>query len=198
MLEVDRGVFEANDFRLAVLFHGGSCVFAGAEDVAHFFRGAVARAFGIEVEPPPRPASALLDDLSPTASEHPATRSAEPGEASGPPAKRRSRRRRGTASAARLPGPEELAARLARDVLGQGDALALVARVVSTHIAKRAPAHPASVLLVGPTGTGKTTTVGARCRMRSRTSGTRARTSSGSTATSSRTAPTFAACWARR
>ena len=34
-----------------------------------------------------------------------------------------------------------------------------VARAVATHLAKRRPARPESVLLVGPTGTGKTSTV---------------------------------------
>lgn len=65
-VEVERRDLSTDDFRLAVLFHGGSCVFAGAEDVAGFFRGPVAAAFGIEAEPlPERPSGDLLDDLRP-------------------------------------------------------------------------------------------------------------------------------------
>jgi ATP-dependent Clp protease ATP-binding subunit ClpC len=48
---------------------------------------------------------------------------------------------------------------LARTVEGQDVALGQVARAVSTHLAKPSPARPESLLFVGPTGTGKTSTV---------------------------------------
>ena len=151
-VEVERRDLPTDDFRLAVLFHGGSCVFSGAEDVAGFFRGPVARAFGIEVEPPPeRPSGDLLDDLRPP-SQVPAATVATPKPA---------RRSNSRPKVQRSPRAGELADRLALDVHGQPGALGRVAGAVTTQLAKTAPARPASILLLGPTGTGKTSTIDA-------------------------------------
>jgi ATP-dependent Clp protease ATP-binding subunit ClpA len=73
-----------------------------------------------------------------------------------PPAPRPDRRRRKAA-----PRPARLASRLAREVLGQDEALAIVARAVTNHLAKPFPSRPETIALLGPTGTGKTSTVGA-------------------------------------
>jgi AAA domain (Cdc48 subfamily) len=147
-VEVERRDVATDDFRLAVLFHGGSCVFSDAEDVAGFFRGPVARAFGIEAEPlPARPTQELLDDLRP------------PSPAPQPDAPARARKRRPRRPRSAAPPAAELAERLARDIRGQESALGRVAGAVASHLAKTAPARPASLLLLGPTGTGKTSTV---------------------------------------
>jgi len=144
-LEVERRELKTDDFRLAVLFHCGSCLFAGPRDLAEFFRGPVARVFGMEAEPlpprapPSRPADDLLDDLT-------------------PPEPPRRRKAAGTAKAV-APRPHDLARRLAPAVRGQELALPRVADAVCTQLAKSAPARPASVLLIGPSGTGKTSTV---------------------------------------
>ena len=54
-LEVSRRRLPLDDFVLSVLFQTGSCIFGGSEDLARFFRGSIAKAFGIESEPiPPR------------------------------------------------------------------------------------------------------------------------------------------------
>ena len=151
-VEVERRDLSTDDFRLAVLFHGGSCVFSGAEDVAGFFRGPVARAFGIEVEPLPRPdppAGDLLDDLRPPPSSPAATVT--------PPKPARKRKPRPTVQ--RSPRAADLADRLALDVHGQPGALGRVAEAIATQLAKAAPVRPASILLLGPTGTGKTSTI---------------------------------------
>ena len=146
-LEVQPSQLDTDDFRLAVLFHGGSCVFSGAADLGAFFGGPVARAFGLAVEapegePPPEPqeeaepAADLLRDLQPNPAPAPARR-----------------------PAATDVTPRELAGKLAREIHGQTAALARVADAVSTQLAKRAPVRPASILLLGPTGTGKTSTI---------------------------------------
>lgn len=54
---------------------------------------------------------------------------------------------------------EALAGRLARHVYGQEAALERVAAIVSAQLAKRAPAVPGSLMLLGPTGVGKTATI---------------------------------------
>jgi hypothetical protein len=150
-VEVERRELQTDDFRLAVLFHGGSCVFSGAADVAEFFRGPVARAFGIEAEPlPARPTGELLADLKPQSA--PATSPA-------PSARAPARRARTQRSVATAPRAGDLADRLSLEIRGQESALARVAGTVATHLAKTAPARPASILLLGPTGTGKTSTV---------------------------------------
>jgi hypothetical protein len=143
-IQVAHAELAVDDFRLAVLFKTGSFIFAGSDDLARFFRGPVAAAFGIEVEPlPPRPVAEIEPRLF---DEEP-----EP-----PPERRRAPKRE---KSRRLPRADELAARLARDVHGQDDALLVVARAVANHVAKRHPFQPESIVLLGPTGTGKTSTV---------------------------------------
>jgi hypothetical protein len=145
MVEVDRRELEIDDFRLGVLFYSGSCVFTGPADLMEFFRGAVAAAFGITVEPlPQRATDALVEDLRPRAllDRRPA------------PATPRKGRARCTAPASR-----DLERRLATIVRGQDSAVRRIADVVSAHLAKTAPARPETLLLIGPTGTGKTSAI---------------------------------------
>ena len=54
---------------------------------------------------------------------------------------------------------EALGARLRRVVKGQDAALERVATTVATQLAKTSPTRPGTVLLLGATGTGKTTTI---------------------------------------
>lgn len=144
-MQVAHGELAVDDFRLAVLFKTGSFIFAGSDDLARFFRGPVAVAFGIEVEPlPPRP----------VAEEEPRLFDEEPE----PPPEPR-RRKPSREKPQRLPRAGELAARLAREVDGQDDALEIVARAVVNHCAKPFPTRPESIVLLGPTGTGKTSTI---------------------------------------
>jgi hypothetical protein len=139
-LEVSPRRLPLDDFALTVLFQTGSCIFGGAEHLARFFRGPVAESFGIQCAPLPRAvAEAPPDDET-----------VEP-----PPGPRE----RGAARRRRVPSADELASTLARSTHGQEAALARIARSVTTQIAKRHPARPESMLLVGPTGTGKTSTV---------------------------------------
>jgi len=139
VLEVSPRRVPLDDFVLSVLFGTGSCMFSGSYDVARFFRGSVASALGIECEPlPPR------ISLEPEVDE----------ERLEPPAQRLRK-----ASRLRVPDAGELALALARSVHGQEAALAQVSRAVARHLAKRSPRRPESLLLIGPTGTGKTSTV---------------------------------------
>ena len=52
----------------------------------------------------------------------------------------------------------ELLERLTSQVVGQTPALTTVATTVATHVAKRRPRRPVTVMLLGPTGSGKTMT----------------------------------------
>ena len=145
-LEVSRRRLPLDDFVLSVLFQTGSCIFGGSDDLARFFRGSIAKAFGIESEPiPTRFAPEPADDDEVDAP--------EPNDVQAPQRRRRVRAR------PRAPSPVELASRLQRSIHGQDVAVGQVARAVATHLAKSRPARPESVLLVGPTGTGKTSTV---------------------------------------
>ena len=146
-LEVSRRRLPLDDFLLSVLFQTGSCIFGGSDDLARFFRGSIAKAFGIESEPiPPRFAPEPADDEEEQAP--------EPDEVQAAP-----RRRPRPPAGSHAPSPVELASRLERGIHGQDVAVGQVARAVATHLAKRRPARPESVLLVGPTGTGKTSIV---------------------------------------
>jgi hypothetical protein len=144
-VEVDKRDVAPDDFRLSVLFYCGACLFANPRDLAEFLRGPVAAAFGIEVEPLPRPsarpAEALLEDLAPRVERKP---------------KRRASRPKTRRSPAKAPLPSDLARRLAQDVAGQDVAVERIAEVVSGHLAKIAPSRPESILLLGPSGSGKT------------------------------------------
>lgn len=55
----------------------------------------------------------------------------------------------------RPPSRDQLAGALGQAVLGQEEAVALVAQRLAAHTAKRAPARPLSLLFYGPTGVGK-------------------------------------------
>lgn len=137
-IEVDRRSGPLDDFVLSVLFETGGCIFSGSDDLARFFRTVVADAFGIEREPEPPPAPAVVE-------EEPVTT-----------VPRAARRERGRGA---VPRAAKLATRLAREVHGQDAALALVARAVTNHLAKPFPSRPETITLLGPTGTGKTSTV---------------------------------------
>ena len=145
-LEVSRRRLPLDDFLLSVLFQTGSCIFGGSDDLARFFRGSIAKAFGIDSEPiPPR--------LAPEPAEDEEDETPEPEDVQVPQRRPRARAR------SHAPSPVELASRLERDIHGQDAAVGRVARAVATHLAKTRPARPESVLLVGPTGTGKTSVV---------------------------------------
>lgn len=153
VLEVEPRRVPLDDFVLSVLFGTGSCIFGGSDDLALFFRGSVARAFGIECEPlspvpKPEPPEAPVEPAEPV--------DAEPKATDPDPRPRRRRRKR---SPVHAPRADALARELAGFVHGQDLALGQIARAVSTHLAKCGPARPESVLLVGPTGTGKTSAV---------------------------------------
>ena len=153
IMHVRRCPCRSDDFRLRLLFDTGVCVFSDARDLHAFWSGPLAAAFGIisphpvdePVEAAPRegpgalvPVEAesprILDDLGPTV---------------------------GSAGAA---GPRRLTAahlteELARVVHGQEAALERVASATAAQLTKRHPARPGAVLLLGPTGVGKTSTV---------------------------------------
>ena len=151
VLEVSPRRVPHDDFVLSILFGTGACIFGGSYDLARFFRGAVARAFGIECDQlPPR----ITPESPPDPPDGPEPE-ADPEE----PRERRPRGDRRRPSPAHAPRADVLARELACFVHGQEVALGQVARAVSTHLAKRCPARPESLLLVGPTGTGKTSTV---------------------------------------
>ena len=130
-----------DSFELSVLFGTGACVFGSAEHLAGFFRGPIAQAFGVECEPI-RPE--VADDATPNG----------PDLRPSPPRTRRAARR-----PQRVPKTEELVATLSRAVRGQDAALRSIARALTTHLVKRSPARAESIVLVGPTGTGKTSTI---------------------------------------
>ena len=169
IVHVDPGECSAKDFRLKVLFETGTCVFSTPADLCAFWTGPLAAAFGI--------APAQAGD------EHPAIFDQDSGPAEGeapgdkltaalpPPAAAAAADGTGEATAAavepRLPAPvterrlttATLSDELARVVHGQRPALERVASATVAQLAKRHPARPGSVLLVGPPGVGKTTTV---------------------------------------
>jgi len=136
VVRVDSTEYATGDFALTMLFGRGVCVFGSVRHFHGFCRGPLATAFGLE---PVEPETAAGEDDD---------EAVIPG---GAPSAVRVRRRRLTA--------ERLAARLARDIHGQEAALARVAAVVSAQLAKTRPAVPGSVMLLGPTGVGKTATV---------------------------------------
>jgi hypothetical protein len=152
-VEVDRCDGATEDFVLSVLFETGGCIFSGGRALAEFFRTAVATAFGVESEPiPPEPASADEDS---------AAREPEPEVVDDDPWPPPRRRRKAAAARGRraLVPPDKLVQRLAREVYGQRVALTVVARAVANHLAKPSPSRPETIVLVGPTGSGKTSTI---------------------------------------
>ena len=150
---VDVARYATDDFRLAVLFERGRCLFASVDCFREFCHGALAKAFGVTPEEEPRAAesSPIL-----TAEPVPSVPTERDGQLELTDALveevRAARRRRSVTK-------EKLARRLARQVYGQEPALGRVAAVVSAQLAKRSPAAPGSVMLLGPTGVGKTATI---------------------------------------
>jgi hypothetical protein len=149
VVEVEPRRLRSDDFRLALLFSRGACLFPDAASLASFWNGPLAAAFGIVVPPPPPPPVPAPVELGLAGDVRP------PGRVG---AGRRGRRHP-RPSSARAPDPAELAMLLSERTHGQDDALEVLADVVATQLAKTAPARPASVALIGQTGTGKTSTL---------------------------------------
>jgi ATP-dependent Clp protease ATP-binding subunit ClpB len=135
IVRVTPGALETGDFRLGVLFERGCCIFGNADDFHAFCTGPLARALGLEPEEPPPPTEDQLPLADVLVAEA-----------------------RAVGTGRRLTA-ERLADRLARVIHGQDAALERVAAVVSAQLAKRRPSRPGSVLLLGPTGVGKTATI---------------------------------------
>ncbi len=150
ILRVTPGALETDDFRLACLFELGACVFGSIDDLHGFCAGALARAFGY---------AAPSGTGESTRAAAPATGAATESSPRQLPLvdvlvdeARAARDRRGLTAVT-------LAERLAEEIHGQDAALERVASVVAAQLAKRRPARPGSVLLLGPTGVGKTATI---------------------------------------
>jgi len=131
VVEVEPCGVEAEDFRLRMLFNAGLFVFPDAGTLACFWNGPLAEAFG--VPPGPFPDDPIADAYASVSEDITEPR--------------------------RAPIADRLAAHLARRVHGQQSALRTLAEAVSTQLAKRRPQRPATVLLLGPTGVGKTVTL---------------------------------------
>lgn len=152
MLTVEPRKISADDFRLHVLFHGGDFPFGSVDDLADFFRGPVAAAFGLEVGPevgPGQPAKLSFKD----AQGKPFRSGREPNR---PKARPRAKKKTPPRHA---PLCEELERRLGDVVRGQKPAVHRIADVVAAHLAKTAPARPESLMLIGPSGCGKTSAI---------------------------------------
>jgi DNA polymerase III delta prime subunit len=185
IVHVRPGECRAEEFRLKLLFETGSCVFTTPQDLCDFWTGPLAVAFGIEpAEPmaPPDPVApekpegeiecdrgtksleSILADLVPA--KDPPNEGAAPGDL---PTRAASPRRTKAAPnpPATAPSPPSeqrltaarLADELSRVIYGQEPALERVASTTVAQLTKRHPARPGSVLLIGPTGVGKTATV---------------------------------------
>lgn len=144
IVEVERCEIEdAGDFLVDVLFSTGSCLFPDAIELARFWNGPLAEAFGLPVGPlpehpePPLPEPELLEQLS-----------FAPAPAPPSPSRRRKR----------LPTAAALAAELGAVVHGQELALGWLAELVTSQLGKRLPRRPATALLIGSSGVGKTST----------------------------------------
>ena len=141
--------FAAPSFRLSALFEAGTAIFPTPRDMFTFWHGELAEALGVEVtvdlpaaeqEPEEAPVAVLQSalDIAPLLVL---------------PGVRRARELVVTLST------ESLAERLAEVVHGQPAALERVAHVAATQLAKKRPTRPGTVLLLGPTGSGKTSTI---------------------------------------
>jgi hypothetical protein len=153
IVHVRRCPCRSNDFRLRLLFDTGVCVFSDARDLHAFWSGPLAAAFGI-ASPPPVEGAAEGEPRN--GHDAPGVAEAEPAhilDGLAPAAGR-----------AETTGPRRLTAahlreELARVVHGQEAALERVASATAAQLTKRHPARPGAVLLLGPTGVGKTSTV---------------------------------------
>jgi ATP-dependent Clp protease ATP-binding subunit ClpB len=132
LVRVERRQLESDDARVRMLFATGVAVFTSVDELYAFAKGPLAQAFGIEIEEE----GEADDDI-------PSFLRADP----------RTERRPVALT------PAALAERLADRIKGQGPALARVAHVVCAQLAKKEPARPGTMLLLGPTGTGKTSTI---------------------------------------
>jgi len=187
IVHVRPGECRAEEFRLKLLFETGSCVFTTPQDLCDFWTGPLAAAFGIEPggpTAPPIPArpeepkgetkadpgtparESILADLAP--GKAPTTKRANPGATTTEDAAQgRTRVAPDPTATAPAPSPppgqrltaERLTDELSRVIYGQEPALERVASATVAQLTKRHPARPGSVLLIGPTGVGKTATV---------------------------------------
>jgi Cdc48 subfamily AAA family protein len=141
ILHLTPALFAAPSFRLRALLATGSGVFPTPEDMFGFWNRELAEAFGIEVSVtlPERSAETVVPEPR-------AEPVCEPV-------------RQARARCAPVVSARDLERQLADVVHGQPAALERVAHVVATQLAKSAPSRPGTVLLLGPTGSGKTSTV---------------------------------------
>ncbi len=156
VLRVEARDLACDDSGLRMLFALGCRVFLGPQTLQAFANGPLAAAFGIRVEEPDPPPTGG-GELTPPASGDEVLSSDPSGvdDELAPPIEHTSS---GTPPSAAL-RPERLARRLSRVVSGQAPALERVAFAVCAQLAKQAPTRPSTILLLGPTGTGKTSTV---------------------------------------
>jgi AAA domain (Cdc48 subfamily) len=150
ILHVAPCMFAAPSFRLSALFGSGTAVFPTPQDMFAFWHGELAEALGVEVtvrlpEPDRESEPEVLSQVAPDAA----------------PPLELARASRGAVQTVALPAlsAESLADRLAEVVHGQPAALERIAHVVATQLAKSKPSRPGTVLLLGPTGSGKTSTI---------------------------------------
>ena len=167
IVHVRPGACHDDDFLLQILFQTGSCVFSRPADLGRFWTGPLAAAFGVtspstivaalgatdsppvDTEPPCQPVPATSDEARLSRPPAASDRTHEP-----PMPVLTSN----VLTSAVLTSAV-LAERLARVVLGQEHALERVASAVAAQLTKQHPTRPGSVLLIGPTGTGKTATI---------------------------------------
>ena len=146
--------FDAPSFRLSALFEAGTAIFPTPHDMFLFWHGELAEALGIEITVElPEPAHEVQSESEPDAPLQSALDIDPPLELV------RARRAALQMRARSVLTAETLAEHLAKVVHGQSAALERVAHVVATQLAKKKPARPGTVLLLGPTGSGKTSTI---------------------------------------
>jgi ATP-dependent Clp protease ATP-binding subunit ClpA len=154
ILHVAPCLFDAPSFRLSVLFGTGTAVFPTPQDMFSFWHGELADAFGISVTVErlqPNLESAAIATSVPVP---------EPRLGLAPPLEEAAETVASAPAPARaVLSAEALAERLGKVVHGQPAALERVAHVVATQVAKSSPSRPGTVMLLGPTGSGKTSTI---------------------------------------
>jgi hypothetical protein len=139
LVHVERRDLAVDDGRLRMLFATGVGVFASPRDLTAFAHGPLAQAFGL---------AAPADDADDVVGG--ADAPARPVCLDAAPA---------AAAPEAILSPEQVATQLSRIVYGQDAALERVAHAAAVQLAKGAPRRPGVVMLLGPTGTGKTTTI---------------------------------------
>lgn len=182
IMHVRPGACSSPEFRLRLLFETGACVFSSPRDLGHFCTGLLAAAFGIEPKVPiaaSGPNSARHVDDHTTESDQPtsdlladlgAGTAAAGAVAATPITTDGGRATESGDHAPPLDDPvplpprrtltaEALAMELAGVIHGQEPALERVASATVAQLTKRHPSRPGSVMLIGPTGVGKTSTV---------------------------------------